>query len=171
MAEFIQHFGLDVRLLIAQAVNFALLFFVLKRFAFDPLLLTLTKRRKDIEKGIAMREDAERELRETDILRDETMGTARKKALELITAAEGEARERQEHIVQEAVKKSTAVVDEAKRLVRQERMRMTEDAARDMSEIVRLGIERVIGKIPSRERDQELIHEALAEARSAINKK
>ena len=70
MAELIQNFGLDWRLLLAQAVNFFILLFLLKRFAYGPILNALKTRKTKIEEGIRFGKEAEKRLGEIDILRE-----------------------------------------------------------------------------------------------------
>ena len=52
MEELIQTFHIDWKLLIAQLINFAIVLFVLWKFAIKPLSKTMDKRTNDIEKSI-----------------------------------------------------------------------------------------------------------------------
>ena len=50
--EIFSKLGIDWRLLLAQVVNFLILLFVLRRFAYTPMLRFLEKRKNRIEKGL-----------------------------------------------------------------------------------------------------------------------
>lgn len=50
--EIIKNFGINPYLLGAQVINFLILFYLLKRFAFKPIMDMLEKRRMTIEKGL-----------------------------------------------------------------------------------------------------------------------
>ncbi|HSQ97263.1 MAG TPA: hypothetical protein VLL98_00920 [Rickettsiales bacterium] len=54
--------------IIAQLVNFVILIFILNKFLYKPVLLTLEKRRNDIKKKI---EETERKLSESEQLKEE----------------------------------------------------------------------------------------------------
>lgn len=56
--------GINWKILLAQIVNFIILFWLLKRFALKPFLSVLKKRQTDIEEGIKKSEKAERSLQE-----------------------------------------------------------------------------------------------------------
>ena len=52
MEEIIKTFHIDWKLLIAQAVNFAIVVFALYKFAYKPLLKTMNERTAKIEQGL-----------------------------------------------------------------------------------------------------------------------
>ncbi len=170
MSELVRHFGLDVRLLAAQAINFAVLFFVLNRFAFQPALEMLRKRRRGIEEGVKMRREAEEQLKRMQELYQRELAAARAQAYGIVSGAEEQARRREEEIAAEAARKNEQVVADAKRLIRQEQAKMVEQFAGDAAALVRLSIERVLGKMPPAQRDQGLIDEAVQEAKAVLRK-
>ena len=47
MEDLIRQFGIDARILIAQIINFLVLFFLLRQFAYRPLLGLMQKRKED----------------------------------------------------------------------------------------------------------------------------
>lgn len=165
MSELIAHFGINGKLLIAQAINFLLLFFLLKRFAFRPLLAMLRKRREEIEAGYAMRAKAQTELAAADQLRAQTLGAARAEALGIIEAAQQSATERQDEILAAAGHKSEIIISEAKRAARSEHDAALANVAQETEQLVERGIARVLGKMNPEERDRALIHEAMQELR------
>ena len=166
MSEFITHFGIDWRLFLAQVVNFFLLLFLLKKFAYKPILVMLAKRRREIEKGFELRAEAEETLKNADKLRAATLQQARIDSLAMVNEAEQAGRKRQEEIVAEAAKKSEQIVHDAKRIISQEKAIMGEEVYATAHELVRQGIVKVLGKMPSEERDRELIRSALAELKT-----
>ena len=55
--EIIKNFGIDPLLLIAQIVNFLIIFYILKRFALKPILDILKKRENTIKEGLREAEE------------------------------------------------------------------------------------------------------------------
>lgn len=166
MSELISNFGIDWRMLLAQAVNFFILLFLLRMFAYKPILRMLKKRRQEIEKGLEYTKKAEEKLRMTDILREETINQAREQALVIVTEAEETGKKRREEMVQEANRKMEGVVADAKRVIEEEKAKMGEDVYKNARELVRAGIIRVLGKMSAEERNEPLIQEALEELKA-----
>lgn len=166
MSDLITHFGIDWKLLAAQAVNFFVLLAVLKKFAFGPIMAMLRTRREEIEKGIAMKNEAEENLQKIDILREETLKNAREQAVGIVDQAQETAHARREEILQEATRKSEAVVMEAKRIIREEKEKMIDEFIDNAGDLLRLGVVKILGKIPAKGRDEKLLQEALRELKA-----
>jgi len=163
MSELIKHFGIDWRLLLAQAVNFLILLWVLKRYAYGPILEILRKRRIEIEKGLEFTQTAGEKLRHIEKEREEKLREAQKEALAIVNNADVIAKKRKEEIIQQANQKVEIAIADAKRLIEDEKARLREEVYEKGEKLVRLGIERVLGKLPPQARDGELIKEALLE--------
>ena len=166
MEELIRHFGIDWKLLLAQAVNFFVLLFLLRRFAYKPILRMLKERKREIEKGIEFKEQAEKELRSIDDLRKETIKEARGQALGIVAEAESLGRGKKDEIVKEAQKKAEAILTEGKRGVEEEKAKMGEKVYADARSLIRSGLTKVLGKMPAEERDEKLIQKPLKELNS-----
>ena len=163
MGEFIKHFGIDWKLLLAQAINFCVLFYLLRRFAWGPLLSLMRERRRKIEEGLAFRDQAEENLRMSDSMREEAFLTAMRDALEIVTKAEGTAKERHEDIMKDTNKKVEQVLADARRVIDGEKQKMSKEVYDEAEEFVRLAVARIIGNTSPAERDAVLIREALTE--------
>lgn len=167
MGELIHHFGIDWKLLSAQVVNFLVLLFLLRRFAYKPIIGMLKKRREEIEKGLRFTKEAEEKLRHVGEEREEVLKGARNEALKLVSAAESEARKRKDEAVKEAARKSEEVVLAAKRIIQEEKAKMGEEVYQSAESLIKLGVAKVLGKMPAEKRDEELIREALKELKTA----
>jgi len=77
MGEVISTFHIDVRLLIAQAVNFAIVFVILYYFGIKPLMKILTERSKKIEDSLKNATKIEKELQQTESKRAEVIKKAK----------------------------------------------------------------------------------------------
>ncbi len=166
MQELLTNFGIDWRLLFAQVVNFAILFFLLKKFAYQPVLAMLRKRVTEIKEGIAMRAEAEKTLGEMEVLKTQTLTRAQEDALALVSEAEETAGVRREEIVHDALARGDVLVADAQRMAEREAEKIHDAVAREAEELVRNGIAQVLQKMPADVRDEELIRGALAAIRS-----
>lgn len=166
MSELIEQLGINGKLLIAQGINFAVIFIVLKMFVFGPLMAIIRKRREEIERGIALKKQAEHDLARIADERARVLTDARAEGLGIVTAAENDASMRRNDILQDAAQKSEAIVQDAKRIIRDEKARLTEELTEDAARLVRLGIAKVLGKMPAKDRDKNLIDEAMRELKA-----
>ncbi|MDP4007135.1 MAG: F0F1 ATP synthase subunit B [bacterium] len=77
MADLFSNLGIDVKLLVAQAVNFLLVLWLLNRFVFKRILGFLEKRKQGIEKGVELTHKAEREMERIGEVRHRELEKAR----------------------------------------------------------------------------------------------
>ena len=166
MQEFITHFGIDWKLFLAQVVNFGVILFVLRKFAYQPILKMLHDRRETIEGGLEMRKMAEKNLKESDEMHSRMLQQAHADALGIVSRAEQIGKEKQEDMMKQTEVKVEGVIADAKRVIQAERSRMHDEVYGDAKHLVRLGIANVVGKMPASERDNKLIAEALGELKT-----
>lgn len=163
MTELALHLGIDWRLLLAQAANFLILFFIFKKFALRPLMNILAARRQEIAKGLAYTREAEERLLTVKQERDRVVKEARAEAFGIVSEAEKVAKIKKEKIAAEARKKAEEIAIETKKRLYEERAKFQQEAARNAETLVRLGVARVLGRMTPKGRDSVLIREALGE--------
>ena len=167
MSELIHNFGIDWRLLIAQAVNFFVLLAVLWKFAYAPILGIFRKRREDIAKGLADAREAGEHLTKIEKIGEEKLNAARQDALGIVNQAETLGKQRKEYILAEAAHKSEVVLADAKRAAGEEQAKAQEQFYASAEDLMREGIAKVLGRQTPEARDKELIHQALEELKIA----
>ena len=87
MSELFHNIGIDWKVLLAQIVNFAILLFVLKKFAYKPILKVLNDRRKKIEEAIERSKSVDQKMAEIEILKEKILVEARRESDEIIKKA------------------------------------------------------------------------------------
>src|SRR3989338_6047602 len=150
MEELIKNFGIDWKLLLTQAVNFFILFAILKRFAYQPILRMLAKRREDIRKGVLMTEEARVRLASATEEREKLLAATNRESLEVVARAEHAAEKRKEELLAETSKKTESIVADAKRTIARERTGLEEGVYRSSRILVEEGIKRILGKLPEK---------------------
>lgn len=165
MSELISQLGIDWRLLAAQVVNFLILFWVLKRFAFTPLKKFLDTRRGEIEKGL---KDAEHNLLQREklqALRAEIVAQSEKEAQAILSEARQKGEKEHERILQNAKEKTGKLIDEAKHEIEEEKMKIITEAKSELGRLVMLATEKVLREKINEEKDREIVERALREIR------
>ena len=92
LAEMAGKFGIEWKLVLAQAVNFLLVAFLLWRFAFKPVMATLDERQSKIAEGLQFAEEAKTQLAETEKRQAEVLREANTKAQEILHEARDNAK-------------------------------------------------------------------------------
>lgn len=161
MDELIKTFHIEVNLLVAQMVNFAIILFVLYRFAYKPVLKTLNSRTNKIEKGIADADAAGKKLGEIMEKEKEVLASAKKEAQEIIKTAEEKAKANAVSIVLEARNQNEKLIVTAKKQIEQEKDKMLSEVKGEISNLVVLATEKIIGDKLDKEKDRELIEKAI----------
>jgi len=116
----LEQLGLDLGLLLSQAINFALLVILLYRFLYKPILGKLEERANRIKKGIDDADQAERLLAQTRKDYDKEMERARKEAHDIIERATLTAQQERQEILAQARQEAHDLVQRAQQQARHE---------------------------------------------------
>jgi len=114
MSELFSNLGIDPKLLLAQAVNFLLVLWLLNRFVFKRILKFLDERKRNIERGVELTAKAEREMERIAEARKLAMGKARELAEGLVVEAKSKGKAAEKEIVAEARKAAEVLLEKAK---------------------------------------------------------
>jgi F-type H+-transporting ATPase subunit b len=111
--ELISALGIDLRIFIAQLINFAVLVFVLYKFAYHPVLNLLEERKEKIKKGLENAEASENALAQASAEKQQIIAAANKEAEAMSVRAKEYADEKADAIIAEAQKKAESVTKDA----------------------------------------------------------
>ena len=159
--EIFAKLGIDWRLLIAQAVNFAILLFVLHRFAYRPMLQFLEKRSERIEKGLKDAKIATAKLVEIEKKEKEVLTAAREEARKLLVNAEASAKSRDEARLKQTEEKIGKLLSEAEGKIEEERKKSISEAKAELGSLVLQAVEKVIKEKMDPEKDKVLLEKSL----------
>jgi F-type H+-transporting ATPase subunit b len=83
MDGIIEAFHLDIKLIIAQLINFTIVLAVLYKLVYKPLLKTMNERTGKIEKGLKDAQESQAQLEKAEKTRDEKIKEAKKEARQI----------------------------------------------------------------------------------------
>lgn len=149
--------GIDWKLLIAQAVNFGILFFVLRHFAYRPMLKFLEERTLRIEKGLEDAESAQRKLADLEEKENAVLKTARAEAKSIVTSAEISAKKRDEERMKETEVKMKQFIEDARVKIEEEKRKTLTQAKEEIAELVTLSVEKILKEKVDDAKDKELL--------------
>lgn len=161
--EVLAKLGIDWKLLLAQAVNFLILLWVLRRFAYRPMLEFLEKRTKRIEAGLRDAKVAEEKLRDIEGRERDILEKAKKEASDIVNRAREVACETSEKLLAESRAEAGRLLEDAHAKLEGEAARMKEEIQSDIADLVLLATEKVLKEKLTAEKDAELVQKAVKE--------
>lgn len=162
MQELISTFHIDKGLLIAQVINFALVFFVLYKMAVKPLKKVMSERHTEITKGLEDAKTNEETLKKTQEGYDKAIREARKEAQSIIEEAKKSALTEKDAIVAAAKSESDNIIRQGKIQLEQEKDKMIRGAKNELADIVLSATEKVLEGVMTKPIDRKLVEEALS---------
>ena len=163
ITEIFTQFGVTWTKFIAQLVLFGIVYFVLNRFAFGPILKVLEERRKRIEEGQLNAEKIKKQLAEAELRYQEVLRKANDDAQVLLEESRKNNEAFSQREMDRAVKESAAIVDRARHEITSERVRLVDEVKREMVSLVIKTTASVAGKILSADDQKRLSEEAAKE--------
>jgi F-type H+-transporting ATPase subunit b len=152
-------FGVDWSHLLAQAVSFLIVCFVLYRFAYGPILKMLEARRQQIAQGLANAEQIKAELARTEGQRQQVMAQANAQATKFIEEARAAASRLQEQETQKAIAVAEQILAKAREAAARDYARMLAELKKEIGRLVIQTTATVAGKILTPEDQRRLAEE------------
>lgn len=161
--DLLKAFGIDYKILIAQLLNFAVLFFVLYKFGYKPIFQFLDDRKKKIEDGVKMAEAAKAKLSEALEDKKVIIVEAKKEAASILVKADELAQKKNAEVI-EKIKKEVALISaREKDGILAEKERMLRDVKDEIADLIALALEKITKEKIGTEKDKELIKKVLSE--------
>jgi F-type H+-transporting ATPase subunit b len=158
-AETARRFGVDWPHFIAQCISFAIVAWLLHRFAYQPILRMLAERRQRIAESLANAERIKQELARAEAARKELLEQAGAQANKLIEEARAAAAQVQEKETQKAVAAAEQIIAKAREAAQADHARMLAELRREVGRLVVETTAKVTGKVLTPEDQRRLAEE------------
>jgi F-type H+-transporting ATPase subunit b len=153
-------FGWNPWLFFSQVISFTIVAFLLRRFAYKPILAVLEERRQRIAEGLLNAEKIKQELAEAEKRYAEILAKANDQAQKMIN----EARESSAHLAerkqQEAIAAAEQIITKARETAALEHERTMAQLKRELGRLVVETTAKVTGKVLTSEDQKRLQEEA-----------
>lgn len=146
MQEILNTFGIDWRLLLINAINFALVLGVLWYFLYTPLLRMLESRRQKVVQGVKDAEQAKQTLEGIKKSRSGVLAAAGKEADDVLAHARRAAVKKEKEILAHGEVVAARIVGEAEREAKELKEHAITESREEVAKLVVLGIEKVMIK-------------------------
>lgn len=161
MDSLIETFHIDWKLLIAQVVNFAIVFAVLYWLAFKPLSKVMAERTFKIEKGLDDAKKVEKKLAETQEDFSKAMAEAKQQASALLEKAVQNGDARKQEMIARAKEEIGQIINQEKQKMQAEKAATLKEIKREVTELVIAVAEKVMGEKLDAKKDKETIKRLL----------
>jgi F-type H+-transporting ATPase subunit b len=153
--------GIDSRALVIQLITFVLAYFVLRRYAFKPILKVLQERRELIESGVKIGEEMQKERVELDKKVSATLRDARLQADGIVSEAHDAARDTVAEAEEKARQKADNITADAHTRAEQDKQQMRKQLEKEVIGWVSDATEAIIDEKVDATKDASLIDRAL----------
>ncbi len=157
MESLISTFHIDFGLLVAQLVNFAIVFAVLYFLAFKPLVKVMSDRSEKIAKSLQDADEIEKRLTLSLKEKEEIIIAARKQANDIIEEAGRRGEENRAELVAKAREEVGQVINNEKAKLIRDKAETLKEIKKEVADLVVLTVEKLLNEKMTSALDSELI--------------
>ena len=161
MSELIHNLGIEWKVLLAQIVNFTVLLFILKKFAYKPILKVLNDRQKRIEEAINRSKSVDKRMAEIETLKEKVLDEARRESEAIIKKAEEAALRVKESVLKEAHSVSEKLLVDTGKKIQAEREKIFREAKSEIADLVYAAVEKSIGDLAGENLKTKMVEDAM----------
>ena len=162
ITEIFHNFGVTLPYFIASCINFFVVIWVLKKFAFGPIQAMLEQRRERIAEGEQKLKLIEKQLAESEQTTAAAIAKASEDAVRMITEAKQGAAAFSEQKAQEAIAQAQQILVKAEAAAKADRERLSIELKREFGRLVAATTAQATGKILTDEDQRRINETALA---------
>ncbi|GHC54799.1 F0F1 ATP synthase subunit B [Roseibacillus persicicus] len=155
-------FGLKLPFFVAQVINFFLVIFVLKKFAFGPIQTMLEERKTRIADGEEKLKQIEQQLADSEKHTAEAIAQANADAQRMIDEARESASKLSEQEAQKAIASAKSILAKAEEAAKAERAQMVNELKAEFGKLVTTATSQVAGKVLTDDDQRRINEESMA---------
>lgn len=159
--EIVKNFGLDPIIFGAQIINFLIVFYLLKRFLYKPILEVLRKRENEIKEGLKQAEEGRQLFEKTLEKEKEILRRAREDSRKMIDEAKSQAILISQKIEEDSKKHAERIIESAKEQIGIETKEAEKRLMVKVSELSLEFLSRSLKRMFSEKEQSEVLEKAL----------
>ncbi len=160
--------GINLKLLITQALAFLVLVGILAKFVFPYLVRAIDERRETIEKGLQEAKQAQEKSEKAEEEMRRLLATARKDADDIIARSHSEAAAQIAEAEEKARVRAEQIVNDAHAQLESDIAKARQALKKDTAQLVAMATERILHEKIDARKDAELIDRALSESPTQV---
>ncbi|MEK7637544.1 MAG: F0F1 ATP synthase subunit B [Patescibacteria group bacterium] len=162
MGELVSKLGIDWKLLLANTLTFFLVLWILRRFAYRPIMDVLDRRQKTIGEGLDAAKRSTDELAAIKRDKEQVLKEAKTEALAIVTEANQQGAAAKQKLAEQAQAEATATIERTKVLLDRERQAMVGQAKAELADLVVAATAKVLDRAVDEQTQAKLADQAIA---------
>ena len=150
--------------LVFTIINLIVLYLLMKKFLFGPILNVMEQRKNMIDQQFASAKDTEEQAYELKGKYEDALKSAKDESMRIVNQAKDEAKVQAERIVKDANTQAGAMLDKAKADIRTEQENAMKAMESRVAEIARDAASKIMGEKNSSQQDLSLYDQFIKEA-------
>ena len=165
MDSLISTFHLDLTLIIAQLINFAVVALVLWFFALKPLVKVMSERTRTIEKSLADAKKIEERLAKTEAEKRQIIDATKKEAANILDETNKKAEVNKKEMVEKAKFEIESLIAKGKQQISSDKEKMLVEVKAELADLVVAATQKVLGEALTKDVDKKVVEEAIKKIR------
>ncbi len=159
--DFIKDLGFNPLLLGGQIVNFLIIYYLLKRFAYKPILGLLKKREEDIKQGIKNAEEGKLVLENALLAEKKILKNAQIEAEKLIADSKHHSDILAKEAAESAKKQAQSLLTEARTQIEQETKQVEEKLTKYVSDLALSFLKKSLSELVNEDAQKQIMQKAV----------
>jgi F-type H+-transporting ATPase subunit b len=153
--------GINLKIFIAQLVNFVVVLLVLWKFAYKPIVDLLDKRAKKVEESVKQAEHIEKRVQEIEDEQHEVIAKAKSEASQILEKGREDAEKQKTAFIAKTKDEVAQVVQKGKEQLKNEKEQMIREAKEDIVKIAVAASEKILKETVDKDKSNALAKEVV----------
>jgi F-type H+-transporting ATPase subunit b len=167
MEEVLHNFGVNWQLLLAQVINFLIIFYLLKRFLYKPVFAILQKRAEAIKAGLSKADESKKALDEALVKEKKILKEAHDTAKKIIQEAKEASETVAKNIEEKAKKQADQMLEDARIQIEREARLAEKEVEKHVSELSIKILKQSLDNVFTEKEQSEVVKKAAKEMKGA----
>lgn len=156
-------FSINFKILIAQIINFAIILFVLAKYAYKPIMAMFEERKNKIAQGLTDAEKAKKALIESESKAKEIEAKTYRQAEKIVAEATANAKKEADQTIKKAENQAAKIIGRAESEAKMAESKALSQARGSLGTLVMMGVEKILGEKLDQTEKERLTAKAIDE--------
>ncbi len=156
--------GINLKIFLAQLVNFLVVLLVLRKWAYGPIIKMLDKRSEKIEQSMKHADEIEKRMESTRHEQKDILKLAKTEAVKIIETARTQSEKQSEKMITNAKNEVQQVVQKGKIQLQTEKTQMIQDVKKEIAQIAVEASKKILEDAIDEKKSQKIAEDVVEKA-------
>ncbi|MBI2474038.1 F0F1 ATP synthase subunit B [Candidatus Uhrbacteria bacterium] len=153
--------GINLKIFIAQLINFSIVLLVLWKWAYTPVVRLLEERQEKITKGVKQAEEIEKRILALEKEQEEILNKAKSEAAAVLDNARSEAQQRKDSLLDKTKEEIKEVIAQGKLQLQREKEQMIRESREEIASIAVEATRKILSETIDEKKSQKLAEQVI----------